>query len=129
MTKKCSCSPDNPASSADQHTCTDGDPGRYIIFVTHTEAANDACALVLDQSYSSQEQLECGLGPNGVELCNWIIGFDGSQYTWSYSDVGQSDDYTCAGLDLLSVPEGEVLGSVSADGAVLTWDGVLYDRD
>jgi len=27
------------------------------------------------------------------------------------------------------VPEGDTLGSVSPDGAVLTWDGVLYDRD
>jgi hypothetical protein len=89
----------------------------------------DACELVLGQSYSSQEELECGLGPNGVVLCFWTIGFDGSMYNWSYSDVGDSGDYTCAGLDLLSVPEGEVLGTVSPSGDVLDWQGVLYDRD
>lgn len=115
--------------TADLHTCTDLDPGRYTMLVTPTDAANDACALVLDQSYSSQEQLECGLGPNGVALCNWTVGFDGSQYTWSHSDVGEGGDYSCAGLDLLNVPEGEVIGSVSPDGAVLTWYGVAYDRD
>ncbi|HVH98704.1 MAG TPA: hypothetical protein VM869_08340 [Enhygromyxa sp.] len=115
--------------AASQRECTDADPGGYNILITHTEAPADACALVLDQSYSSQEQLECGIGPNGVVLCNWTIAFDGSQYLWSFSDVGSSGDYSCAGLNLLSVPEGDTLGSVSPDGAVLTWDGVLYDRD
>ena len=114
---------------AEQRSCTDLDPGRYTMLVTHTETPADACALVLDQSYSSQEQLECGIGPNGVVPCNWTIAFDGSQYLWSFSDVGSSGDYSCAGLNLLSVPEGDTLGSVSPDGAVLTWDGVLYDRD
>lgn len=89
----------------------------------------DACDLVLGQSYSSQEELECGITPNGVVLCNWTIGFDGSMYTWSFSDVGDSGDYTCAGLDLLSVPEGNVLGTVSPTGDVLDWQGHLYDRD
>jgi hypothetical protein len=90
--------------------------------------SSDACSLVLDQSYASREQLECGLGPDGVVLCNWTIDFDGSQYVWNYSDVGQSDAYACDGLDLLSVPGGEVLGTVTADGAELTWAGVLYDQ-
>jgi hypothetical protein len=116
-------------AQADSRTCTDSEPGRYRISITHTNASADACALVLDQSYSSQEQLECGLGPNGPELCNWTISFDGSQYAWHYSDVGQVDDYGCAGLELLSVPDGEVLGSISADGSLLTWDDVPYNRD
>ena len=89
----------------------------------------DACDLVADQSYASQDQLECGLGPNGVELCNWTLSFTVSNYTWTYSDVGESSEYACSGLELISVPEAQPLGLVSADGSTLTWDGVLYLRD
>ena len=55
--------------------------------------------------------------------------FDASDYLWHHSDVGESGDYTCDGLDLLSVPEGDLLGTVSPTGDVLDWQGQLYDRD
>jgi hypothetical protein len=107
----------------------DGDSGDGDGDSGDGDGDGDACELVLDQSYSSQEELECGLGPNGVVLCNWSIGFDGSFYTWSFSDVGDSGDYSCSGLDILSVPEAQVLGTVSPAGDVLDWQGHLYDRD
>jgi hypothetical protein len=111
---------DGDGDSGDGDGDGDGDSG---------DGDGDACELVLGQSYSSQEQLECGQGPNGVVLCNWTIGFDGSFYNWSYSDVGESDDYSCSGLDILSVPEGQVLGTVSPAGDVLDWQGNLYNRN
>ncbi|MFO7567676.1 MAG: hypothetical protein R6X02_33855 [Enhygromyxa sp.] len=91
-------------------------------------ADDNACALVLDRVYTSNEQLECGLGPGGVALCYWSVRFDGEQFVWNYSDISEAGGYDCVDLDLVARPDGEHLGTVSADGSSLIWSGVGYSR-
>jgi hypothetical protein len=91
--------------------------------------ASGTCPVV-GMMFFSLDQMECGLGQNGVVLCPWRISFkaDGT-YTWTFSDTGDSGPYTCNGTTvtgLRSFGAGTVTGSYDAASGQLTWDGVVY---
>lgn len=94
-----------------------------------TDTDVDACAAVSGRTFASLEELECGLGPNGVVLCHWHLTLSANgSWTWQHSDYGESGTWTCA--------EGVVTGLISGPGAytgtydtvtgTLTWDGHDY---
>ncbi len=61
----------------------------------------DCCAGLAGTTFVSDSPGECGLCPSGdTAACDWTVSFDGSTYEWSYSDVVQSDAYTCDNGDL-----------------------------
>jgi len=71
------------------------------------------CAFLVGRTFLSDEQLECGLGPNGVELCNWTVSFTATMFNYQHSDLGESSDYTCeAGV----ITAGSYTGTVDAEG-------------
>ncbi|MEM6926440.1 MAG: hypothetical protein AAF602_05900 [Myxococcota bacterium] len=86
-----------------------------------------SCAEVTG-SWQATEKRECGLGMNGVTSCFWTISFDDDgTFAWSYSDIYQEGDWTCAdGAITGTWPSGAGADGTIADGA-LTWDGVPYE--
>ena len=81
------------------------------------------CAFLVGRTFLSDEQLECGLGPNGVELCNWTVSFTATMFNYQHSDLGESSDYTCeAGV----ITAGSYTGTVDAETGKLVWDGVAF---
>ena len=81
------------------------------------------CDALETRVWQSVEELECGLGPMGVETCNWTITFSAGRFEWSYSDAGESGPYTCGG-DLITTDSVE--GTWDRSTQTLTWDGVVY---
>jgi hypothetical protein len=92
-----------------------------------TGAPVDDCAFLVGRSFASDMMLECGLGPNGPELCNWTLSFTMTGYDHQYSDIGESGDYTCRG-GAITGTAGDVqhAGTVDADTGKLIWDDVAY---
>lgn len=91
-------------------------------------AAEDACSLVVDQTFPSVEELEIGLGPDGVVMGHWSISFTGDSFQWEHSDVAESGSYSCAN-GILSGTTGAAPpyeGSFDPTSRVLLWDGVEY---
>ena len=85
------------------------------------------CEQIVGTRFSSIEELECGLTPEGPALCHWSIVFEeNGDYLWQYSDVGQGGTYTCEGgmITVGNAPELEV--SYDIETGILTWDGVQY---
>lgn len=81
------------------------------------------CAFLVGRTFLSDEQLECGLGPNGVEFCNWTVSFSGTMFGYQHSDLGESSDYTCeAGV----ITAGPYTGTVDAKTGKLVWDGIAF---
>jgi len=88
----------------------------------------DRCAS-LEGTYTSVDELECGLTPSGVGLCHWSLTFMSSTFTWQYSDVGESGSYACENGDVVASTAGDrqYQGTLAEDGS-LTFDGVKYTR-
>lgn len=92
-----------------------------------TTSQTDTCEVIDGQTYWSVDELECGLGPEGVVTCNWSIEFLAGVFLWSYSDIGETGSYTCEGDDIIGMAGGrEVQGFLDRTSGELTWDGVLY---
>jgi hypothetical protein len=100
--------------------CGSSLPGQY---------AGDACAIIANKTYVSVNQMECGLGPNGVAYCNWNVAFsaDGT-FDWRHSDVVESGSYTCNGAAITGTrgSAAPVAGMLDANVDRLTWDGAAY---
>jgi len=110
----------------DPQLCCDACSGEQWLCVD--ESALGECGLILGRTFTSLEQLECGLGPNGPELCNWSVAFalDGT-FVWMHSDVGEGGNYGCA-AGTISIADGPMVDvSYDADADILTWDGVQYE--
>lgn len=93
-----------------------------------TEDPVDDCAFLVDRVFASLEELECGLGPNGVELCNWSISFASDTYQHEYSDVGESGTYTCSNGEISGLDGGgnKRDGKINAATGTLIWQDVTY---
>ena len=104
--------------------CTSENPGERA----DARAADPACAaLTAGLSFDSVQEYECGLGPDGVFMCNWSISFTAAEYTWLYSDIKESGRYTCAQGELVSTTSSRsIAGSYDADTGRLIWDGISY---
>ncbi|HIO92785.1 MAG TPA: META domain-containing protein [Leucothrix mucor] len=53
------------------------------------------------KNFVSVEELEVGLGPNGLVLGHWKVNFDDGQFNWQYSDVGEAGKYTISDNDIV----------------------------
>jgi hypothetical protein len=109
----------------DPEACCDSCAGQQWLCLD--EHALGACGLIAGRTFSSVEELECGLGPNGPELCNWTVAFglDGA-FTWMHSDVGEGGSYACADGEVVVVDGPMVDVAYDAVNDQLTWDGVVY---
>lgn len=85
------------------------------------------CEDLVGTTFLSIEELECGLGPKGVELCSWSVAFDeAGEYLWMYSDLGEGGSYSCDG-GVITLGNNPSLEAVyDAETGILTWDGVEY---
>lgn len=110
----------------DPNLCCDSCSGEQWLCVD--EAALGACGFVLGRTFTSVEELECGLGPKGPALCNWSVAFafDGT-FMWMHSDVGEGGSYACAD-GTITISDGPMVeAAYDADADTLTWDGVQYE--
>ena len=91
-------------------------------------AQADACDVIDGRTYWSVDELECGLGPNGVVNCKWSIGFLAGVFEWSYSDVGEAGRYFCEGDVIMGVASGQrsLEGSLDRATGELIWEGEVY---
>ena len=92
----------------------------------------DACTLIAGNTFVSVNQMECGLGANGVVTrCNWRVSFttDGI-YSWAYSDVIEAGSYACDGATITTTRSvastTTLLGWLDFQTGQLTWDGATY---
>jgi hypothetical protein len=92
-----------------------------------------ACIALEGRQFTSVRQLECGLGPGGVEYCNWSLSFQpmtasASQFQWSHSDVGETGTSECHGSTVVGHPGPgrDYQGTIDLETGVLIWDGESY---
>lgn len=95
------------------------------------EQQNGACIDLEGRTFSSVNELECGLTPDGAARCHWQLAFairDGqaSDFAWSYSDVGESGRVECHGHALSATASRKITGSYDPATQMLTWDGQVY---
>lgn len=87
------------------------------------------CVLDGRDQFTSVEELECGITPDGVALCHWSLTLspDGT-WTWHGSDYGDSGTWACTSTSITAQHSGGQAIDVAWDDAagVLTWDGVAY---
>jgi len=91
----------------------------------------DACTLITGHTFVSVNQMECGLGANGVATrCNWRVSFTDGIYSWSYSDVIETGSYSCDGATITTARNvastTPLLGWLDFQTGQLTWDGATY---
>jgi hypothetical protein len=92
-----------------------------------TGAGGDACERIAGHQYRSVEELECGLGPGGPELCNWTLEFDtAGHFAWYLSDFMESGSYYCNGLMVFGAGNTNVTGSLDPASGILSWDDHDY---
>lgn len=110
----------------DPDECCDACSGEQWLCIDASDLGD--CGLVAGRTFTSLDQLECGLGPKGPELCNWTVAFglDGT-FMWMHSDVGEGGTYACAIDAVVTITEGpQVAVGYDVDADILTWDGVQY---
>jgi hypothetical protein len=85
------------------------------------------CTLLARTSWRSVEELECGLTPEGVALCNWSVNFTESDWTWHHSDVAEAGSWSCESGEITGERGmGSPVSGTLHDAEHLTWDGVAY---
>jgi hypothetical protein len=90
-----------------------------------------ACVVLEGRQFSSVNELECGLTPDGVARCKWQLSFTAgdpaaSEFTWSYSDVGEAGRASCDHNTVTAVGGREISGRFDPITQRLTWDGQVY---
>ncbi len=88
--------------------------------------SGDACDMAVG-TYLSLEEYECGLSPDGVEMCQWSVSLEFSgEYVWMYSDIGEGGNFACKDgvITLDNAPSHEA--SLDPETGILTWDGIQY---
>ena len=103
--------------------------GTFFAACGGTDDANvfDACQEIEGRTYLSVEQYECGLGPDGPELCTWSISFANGEYDWAYSDIGATGSYTCDGAVITGMSSATQFdGFLDQETGILTWNSIDY---
>jgi hypothetical protein len=96
------------------------------------DGQNGACTAFEGRRFSSVEELECGLTPDGVARCHWSLELSAqdaqrSNFTWHHSDVGESGAVRCTGRRLSTDGIGRIYtGDYDPASRRLTWDGIPY---
>ena len=110
--------------------CLDGlppekDPGPGV-------SSRGACTQLEGMTFTSAQQGECGLTPDGVGLCSWHLRFraeDGvtTRFTWSHSDVEESGLVSCLnGAIRTEQATAAYDGAFDETSLDLAWDGRAY---
>jgi len=86
---------------------------------------NGACLFVIPSIFSSIEELEVGLGPQGEVCGNWTIGFTEDGFQWHHSDVFEQGAYRCQGAEVNRIDGGEA-GRFDTSTDILMWENVEY---
>jgi hypothetical protein len=91
-----------------------------------TDTGSQNCDLA-GTRWMSLDPHECGLGPDGVALCHWRLGFTDTAWDWMHSDVGEFGTWTCADGAITGARSGGsgITGAL-VDATHLTWDGLPY---
>jgi len=91
-----------------------------------------ACVMLEGRTFSSMNELECGLTPSGPATCHWQVTIDigdtgSSEFTWYYSDVGESGMLTCVDNVITATTASQVI-PVGFDpvSQQLEWAGETY---
>ena len=94
------------------------------------EEIDDNCAFELPAYFISIEELEVGLGPEGVVLGHWSIIFqEDGIYEWNYSDVTEFGEFSC-NQDIISHSsyEGMTQSVYNIQSETLHWGDVTYQH-
>jgi hypothetical protein len=121
----------DPTSTTDIGTtaATDTDPTTDTGESSSTTAAPvDDCAFLVGKVFLSDEELECGKGPNGVEMCPWRLTFTADTFDHQLSDFGLQGTYTCADgvIDAVDMQQLAHGGTIDAATGELVWDEIVY---
>lgn len=110
-------------------TATDTDPGTDTDESASTTGAPvDDCAFLVGKVFLSDEELECGKGPNGVEMCPWRLTFTADTFDHQLSDFGLQGTYTCVDgvIDAVDMQQLAHGGTIDAATGELVWDEIVY---
>lgn len=88
------------------------------------------CSFTEPASFSSVEQLECGISPDGVSYCNWSVNFDNGEFQYRLSDYILVGTYTCDGDTVTATDNGNTsyTGTYDPTTGQLSWDGHVYNQ-
>lgn len=111
----------NPCQCAEGMACCAA-CGEHITLCV-PDGAITACSELVQRSFESVEERECGITPDGVSSCHWSVSFTANEYVWRHSDVGETGPYDCEDG---RVSAGELVGEFDAEAGRLVWDGVEY---
>lgn len=96
------------------------------------DGQDGACAALEGRSFSSVDELECGLTPDGVARCHWTLAISAldaqrSNFMWRYSDVGESGAIRCTGRHLSTDGFGAThTGDYDPATRQLVWEQIPY---
>jgi hypothetical protein len=95
------------------------------------EQQEGACFALEGRRFETATELECGRAPNGVGLCKWQLVFAtrddaSSQFTWQYSDVGESGHIACDGASISSLTSRPINATFDAATQKLVWEDQTY---
>lgn len=90
-----------------------------------------ACVALEGRRFTSVNELECGLAPDGPTSCKWTVTFTpsdpiASEFSWQYSDVGETGHASCDRASVKAMGTREIAGMFDALTQRLTWDGQVY---
>ena len=118
-----------PTGTTDPTTTTSTEPGTDTDESASTTGAPvDDCAFLVGKVFLSDEELECGKGPNGVEMCPWRLTFTADTFDHQLSDFGLQGTYTCADgvIDAVDMQQLAHGGTIDAATGELVWDEIVY---
>lgn len=86
------------------------------------------CSFLVGKVFLSDEELECGKGPNGVEMCPWQLTFTADTFDHKLSDFGLQGTYTCIDgvIDAVDMQQNAHGGTIDAATGELVWDEIVY---
>ena len=90
----------------------------------------DTCGLPVPSTFTSVEEHEVGLGPDGEAMGHWTLEFTAVSFFWHHSDHSEEGSYTCAG-DLVTGEAGGMAyeGYFDSSSGILSWDGLDYIQE
>lgn len=116
------------AATGSSSTDSDGSASSTGATAGSTGAPVDDCAFLVGKTFKSDDELECGLGPNGPVPCQWTLSFTADTYMHQYSDIGESGPYTCEAGVITATDTFMMPITATIDGATgtLVWNDIVY---
>ena len=118
-------------SEQNEHDMTEQgyNPNEAIAEYTEDENTTDnICAFEVPAHFISTEELEIGLGPEGIILGYWSVDFyEDGIYEWNYSDITELGEFTCnENIISYSSYEGIHQSVYDIQSGILYWADVTY---